>query len=297
MRGYLMYVFGPIFYILLGNIKRVTMVNFKKIMEQRKFYDMKRDGVTQSLIAMWLTCRQKARLYLEGWDSKYHKEALIDGNIGHAVLERAYTLIRAGRMTRPPSQKLARAIVAKVEAQWYLENAKPSSEAREMVERACAVMEVLLPAYFDYWRKDFLEKKWESLEEKFSMDIAVVSRDEEIVHIPLRGKKDGVFTTPRGRWLFETKFKSQVDEDGIVATLGFETQVMMYMLETYYSRLDKRDPMKSMPRGCLYNIVRRATLRKRVKESVPEFARRVRADVAKRPDFYFMRMESPLAAK
>lgn len=262
-----------------------------------KLYDMERDGVTQSLIAMWLTCRQKARLYLEGWDSKYHKEALVDGNIGHACLERAYNLIREGKMTRPPSAKMSRVIISRVEAQWYIENSRPGTEAREMVERACAVMEVLLPAYFDFWRKDFLDKKWESLEEKFSMDMAITSRSGEIINVPLRGKKDGLFRTPKGIWLFETKFKSQVDEDGIVATLGFETQVMLYMLETYYSRLNKKDPMKSVPRGCLYNIVRRATLRKRVKESIPDFAKRVKEDLDKRPDFYFMRMESPLAAK
>ena len=259
------------------------------------FYDMRRDGVTQSLLSMWLTCRQKARLYLEGWDSKYHKEALIDGNVGHACLERSYNLIREGRMTRPPSDRLSKAIVSRVEAQWYLENAKPSAEAREMVERACAVMEVLLPAYFDYWRKDFTDKRWVSLEEKFELPMAVTSMDNEVCTIPLRGKKDGTFRTPKGVWLFETKFKSQVDEEGIVATLGFETQVMIYMLQTYFSGLDPKDPTKAVPRGCLYNIVRRATLRKRVKETIPDFARRVREDIAKRPEFYFMRMESPLA--
>ncbi len=273
------------------------MVDFKKALEHKRFYDMTRDGVTQSLIAMWLTCREKAKLYLEGWDSKYHKEALVDGNIGHACLERAYTLIREGRMTRPPSAALSQKIVARVEGQWYRENPSPSAEAREMVERACAVMEVLLPAYFDYWRKDFAGKIWVSLEEKFELPMTVVSREDEAISIPLRGKKDGTFMSPKGVWLFETKFKSQVDEDGIVATLGFETQVMLYMLETYYSRLNPKDPMKAVPRGCLYNIVRRATLRKRVKESIPEFAKRVKEDLAKRPDFYFMRMESPLAAK
>lgn len=261
------------------------------------FYIPERDGVTQSLISMWLTCRQKAKFYLEGWDSKYHKEALVDGNIGHACLERAYNLIRNGKMTKPPSEKLSKIIVSKVEAQWYIENARPSTDAREMVERACAVMEVLLPAYFDFWRKDFIEKKWESLEEKFTLSMAVTSRNGKVTTIPLKGKKDGTFRTSKGIWLFETKFKSQISEEGIMATLGFETQVMLYMLETYYSKLDKANPMKSMPRGCLYNIVRRATLRKRVKENIPEFAKRVKADLAKRPDFYFMRIESPLVAK
>ena len=254
------------------------------------FYDMQKDGITQSLIAMWLTCREKAKLYLTGWDSKYHKEALIDGNIGHACLERAYTLIREKRMTRPPSHRLSVAIVSRVEDQWYAENAKPSAEAREMVEKACATMEVMLPLYFDYWSKDFKQKEWMSLEEKFTLPLLITSRDGEKVAVPARGKKDGTFKTSRGVWLFETKFKAQISEEGIAETLSFETQVMLYLLQTW-----KSGKQFILPKGCLYNIVRRASLRRKVKETIPEFAARVKKDVEKRPDFYFIRMESPLA--
>lgn len=260
------------------------------------FYDMERDGVTQSLISMWLSCRQKAKLYLEGWDSKYHKEALIDGNIGHACLERSYTLIREKKMTRPPSERFSRSIVEAVEAQWHVENLKPNAEAREMVERACAVTEVILPLYFDYWNKDFKDKKWVSLEEKFEFPMAVTSRTGKVCHVPLRGKKDGTFRTSKGLWLFETKFKSQISEETIVETLSFETQVMLYLLQTWYDTPPKLSE-KTAPKGCLYNIVRRASLRQKVKETIPEFAKRVKADIQKRPEFYFMRMESPATIK
>lgn len=255
------------------------------------FYDMEKDGVTQSLIAMWLSCREKARLYLEGWDSKYHKETLIDGNIGHGVFELAYTDIKEGKLKTIPTMQQTKKYVAEAEKRWYAENLKASAEARVMVERACAVMEVMLPLYFDFWKDDFTKKEWLSLEEKILMKFPISTGTDKQVTIPIRGKKDGTFMGSKGIWLFETKFKSQIDEVGLLDTLSFETQVMMYLLQTWGNT--KNPP----PRGCLYNVVRRASLRQKVKESIPAFAARVKKDIEKRPEFYFLRLHSPTTTK
>ncbi len=276
------------------------MVNMRALKEVRKmqavvlgkdvehlFYDMQRDGVTQSLIAMWLTCREKAKLYLEGWDSKYHKEALIDGNIGHAVLEVAYTEIKNRRLKGIPSVQKTRLYVDTVEHQWYLENPRPSSEAREMVDKACAVIEVMLPLYFDFWNKDFTQKRWVSLEEKFRMPLEIGVGNNRVM-VPMMGKKDGTFETSKGIWLFETKFKAMIDEAGMSETLSFETQVMLYLTQTWGSLAGRQ-----VPRGCLYNVIRRPGNKRRIKESIPEFAKRLKKDVEKRPDFYFTRLQSP----
>lgn len=252
------------------------------------FYDMEKDGVTQSLIAMWLSCREKARLYLEGWDSKYHKETLIDGSIGHTVFELAYTDIKEGKLKDVPLMQETRKYVDEAETKWYEENLKASAEARVMVERACAVMEVMLPLYFDYWKDDFKKKEWLSLEEKTLMKFPITDKYGKKTVIPVKGKKDGTFMSAKGVWLFETKFKSQIDESGLFDTLGFETQVMMYLLQTW------GNTNNPPPRGCLYNVVRRASLRQKVKESIPAFAARVKKDIEKRPDFYFLRLQNPI---
>ena len=270
----------------LKSIKKGKAVIFGKDVGPM-FYDMEQDGVTQSLIAMWLSCRQKAKLYLQGWDSKYHKEALIDGNIGHAVLEAAYNDIKDGKLKSTPSPVRTRTYVGIVEAQWYKENPKPSMEAREMVEKACAVIEVMLPLYFDYWNNDFFKKKWVSLEEKFTMPLEIGQGNNKVI-VPIRGKKDGTFLSSNGIWLFETKFKAMVDEIGLSETLSFETQVMMYLFQTWSSLSDNQ-----FPRGCLYNVVRRPGTKRKVKESIPDFAKRIKKDVENRPDFYFTRLESP----
>lgn len=252
---------------------------------------MERDGVTQSLISMWLSCRQKARFYLQGWESKYAKEALVDGNIGHAVLEYAYLDVKAGKLTSPPTEKSIQKYTDMVEKMWNQEHVRLDSKARTMVDKALAVMEVTLPLYFDYWRDDFTKKKWLSLEEKWVMWLPIVGADGKKVSIPLRGKKDGTFKGTKGTWLFETKFKAMIDEGAISETLSFETQVMLYLLETW------GETSSPVPRGCLYNIIRRTALRMNTSETVVQYAKRVKKDVEKRPEFYFMRMESPTSEK
>lgn len=263
----------------------------KKKAEVKVFYDMERDGVTQSMIAMWLTCRQKAKMYMEGWDSKYHSPALTYGSVGHAALEVAYLDIQAGKLKASPSSSQSRKYIDEVERRWRAENKSPNKEALQYLELSLALMEVTLPRYFDWWKKDFKQVEWVGLEEKF-MVLKPIQADPfgaKIVNIPIRGKRDGKFRLRKGLWLFETKFKSMISEGDIVDTLSFETQVLLY-LWSMWIEADK----KEVPKGVLYNIVRRTALRQAAAESVAQFAKRVAADMDKRPDFYFMRMESAM---
>ncbi len=263
------------------------------------FYDMERDGVTQSLISTWLTCRMKARLYLQGWDSRYHSPALTYGSIGHGALEVAYLDIQAGKLKSAPSESQSRKYMDIVEAKWRAENKKPNNEALQYLELSLALMEKTLPRYFDYWKKDFKQMEWVSLEKKFKAPLSLNGSDpanrrligphgvEPEIIIPIRGKRDGEFKMGKGLWLFETKFKSMVNEGDIVETLAFETQVMLYMW-SLWMEYKKR----VVPKGVMYNIVRRTSMRQGKSESIVKFANRVAEDIDKRPEFYFFRMES-----
>ena len=260
-----------------------------------EFYIPERDGVTQGLLATWLACRQRARYFLQAWDSTYHKETLIDGGVGHCALELAYLDIKSGKLKGVPSFQQSRRYLNVVEKRWYAENSRPNAKTLAYVERALALMEGMLPLYFDFWRDDFKKKQWVSLEEKFSMPIKIQwHEDGSEAIVPVRGKKDGVFKTAKGLWLFETKFKAQINEGDIMDTLGFETQVMMYLSQV---RESMRKPGVGVnfayPRGCLYNIVRRASLKPKAGEDTRAFVKRVVKDIETRPDFYFTRIESP----
>ena len=250
-----------------------------KIKKKNQFYDIQKHGITQSLLSMYLECRQKARFYLQGWDSIYHKLSLTEGTVGHGVLQYAYGDIMTKKLKTVPSKKEVMRYTKRVEKQWLAENVRPNKEAFEFLQYSLATMEVTLPIYFDFWKKDIKEIKWAGLEETFAIPFKLPDGRKTV----LRGKKDGEFYS-KGLWLFESKFKSQISEGNLVDTLSFETQVLLYLWAL-------RHLYKKVPQGVLYNIVRRTSLRQHKNESLVKFTKRLGADIEKRPEFYFMRFE------
>ena len=254
----------------------------KKIIKNPKikqFYDIEKHGITQSLISMFLDCRQKAKFYLQGWDSKYHKLPLTEGSVGHEVLQHAYTDIMKGKLKHVPDRKEVLKYTHRVEKQWLKENPRSDKQGLEYLEYSLATMEATLPPYFDYYKKDLKEIKWLGLEEKFCLPYQLPDGRKTV----LRGKKDGEFLN-KGLWLFETKFKSQIPEGNLLDTLALDTQILLYLRELAHKH-------KKQPAGTLYNIVRRTCLKQRKDETLVMFSKRLSKDIETRPDFYFMRYE------
>lgn len=243
-----------------------------------KIYNLKRDGVTQGLLEKFQSCREKARLFLEGWSTKTESAAPVQGNLGHAVLEQAYEAIRVGKVKGVHTSQDVKKITSKIEQQWELEHPRPSKFQTETKEMAFAIVEATLPVYFDYWKKDLTKFKWEHVENSFCMPIKT-----SVGAVPVRGKMDGVYKNPRV-WLFETKFKSLINEEDLVDVLPIDKQVNTYLLVLART-------LKVSPAGVLYNVVRRTSLKLKKGETLQAFMRRLVEDIKKRPDFYFMRYE------
>ncbi len=246
----------------------------------KEFYSYKRDGITQSLLGTFLTCRQKAYWQLQGWTQPHASGGLTYGTIIHYVLEQIYGRVESGQYKKPPQMKTILQELRNAEKIWRIENPRPTRYALENLETSLLIAEATLPVYFDYWKKeDFSQIKWRALEQQFAIPYSVPDGRTTII----RGKKDGVFGNPSLK-LFETKTKSMFNEDDLVDTLWFELQVNLYTwaLKQIYKR---------NPDGVLYNIIRRSGLRRNQKETLPVFAKRVGDDIAKRPEFYFVRME------
>jgi len=250
-----------------------------KIKVKKKFYDIKKHGITQSLISKFLECRQAARYYLQGYESIYNRLPLTEGSIGHEVLQHAYEDIKTGKLKTIPSKQQVIKYTKRVEKQWLKENSRKDPRALEHVEYSLTTMEATLPAYFDFWRKDLKQIKWLGLEESFALPYVLPDGRKTI----LRGKKDGEFLK-KGLWLFETKFKSQISESNLIDTLSFDTQVLLYLRALKHIH-------KRTPEGVLYNVIRRTCLQRRKAESLAQFAKRLKDDIENRPDFYFMRFE------
>lgn len=250
-----------------------------KIKKKKTFYDIEKHGITQSLLSIFLECKEKAKQYLEGWDSRFHRLPLIEGTVGHAILQYAYEDVMNKKISSVPSALQVSGYIDRVEREWKVENPRPDKEALEHLEYSFMTMEATLPLYFEFWKKDLKEIKWLGLEKHFSRLFSLPDGRKTI----LRGKRDGEFEA-KGLWLFETKFKSQIPEGNLMDTLSFETQVMFYLREL-------KEASGSMPKGTLYNIVRRNNLRQKKGEGDQAFKTRLRKDIESRPEFYFIRYE------
>lgn len=243
------------------------------------FYDIKRDGITQGLLENWMSCRAKALWFLKGFVLKNPSFPLTHGSITHGVLELAYEDVRLGKLKTFPSKQQSMVYIKRIEKEWHKENPHAEKKALEFAELSLMVCEATMPAYFEYWHKDIKNMVWEKIEGNFATPFTLPDGRKTI----LRGAMDGVFKNPK-RWLFETKTKGRIDETSLVDYLPFELQVNFYIMNLILQGGD-------IPRGVLYNIIRRTGLRQGVKESITQFAKRVASDILARPDEYFIRME------
>jgi len=255
------------------------MVDFKKMLADKKFYSYERDGITQGLIGMWLECRQKAKYFIQGYSGKGSSFALTNGTIGHGVLQYVYDGYRTGKIKTIPTRLEVKKYTAVVEKIFMKENPRASKRTLEDLDLALMYAEALMPLYFQRWKDDFKKYQWLKVESAFKLPFTTSDGRKTFI----RGKMDGAFKS-NGNWLFESKFKSIINDNDLVDTLGFDTQCMVYLwaLMTGY---------KLNPQGVLYNVVRRPGLKIKKGEALVQFSKRVQEDIEARPEWYFYRYE------
>jgi hypothetical protein len=261
-----------------------------------RFYDPERDGVTFSLLTTWKNCRERARLFLNGWASKRNSLGMVFGGLTHGINQRMYEDVKAGKLTELPSEQYIKKLCREVEAIWKEENPRADAESMQYLEFSMILIEALMPLYFKYWKKDFA-LLWQRVEAEFKVPIEIEHpyRAGRILRTFIRGKMDGSYRrTAKARpWLFETKTKSNLGERGegeLADILPHELQANIYLIHLWWME-------KVLPEGLLYNIIRRPGLRQKKKESVVKFARRVAEDVRRRPEYYFVRMQMRVEKK
>jgi hypothetical protein len=271
-----------------------------KVFKSRKaaeaFYDPARDGVTFSLLSTFLTCREKTRLYLEGWSGTMTSFPLVYGSMVHHVLQMAYRDRHNFTPENPPTATWVRTQLEALRKTWIAEHPNPHPKAVEIVEEAVMKAGVMLPAYFRYWaREDFGTTSWAEVEQTFSLPWTVTTRQGKTLNTFLRGRIDAAYTLPKSKRptalrLLETKTRSVVDELTLVDTMPHERQT-----NTYLSAL--RMKTGKAPATVLLNIQRKPLLRQKQSETAAQFEARIAADVRDRPEWYFIRMEMSVNAQ
>lgn len=171
-------------------------------------------GVTQGYINNFLTCRERFRLrVVEGLQPAERFNVPIDfGQMFHLCEE--YTEYEE------PLKNYAQKLCVKFPLQ------------QEEVHKWWQVCKLLYPIYKDYWAKHQTKEKIEPLmrEQVFKVPYELPSGRT----VYLRGKFDGVDLAgngkDRGIYLFETKTKSDIDEARITRQMGFDLQVLFYII-------------------------------------------------------------------
>lgn len=260
------------------------------LVDKGSFYDPARDGVTFSLLQTFLTCREKARIFLKGYSGAWSTFALVFGSITHHLLQRAYHEYHTGKLKKVPDKRYINMVLDDLHKVWIRENPHPHPKAVEIWEEAMMKAAAIMPQYFIYWAKDdFSIMKWLEIEETFKLPWTVISPKGQKLTTFLRGRIDAAYTLPASKSpdaprLLETKTRSVVDEENLVDTMPHDLQP-----NTYLSALRKKTG--KVPKSVLMNVVRKPQLRLKQKEDWAQFAKRIEADVRARPEWYFLRME------
>lgn len=267
------------------------------------------DGITQSMIGKWMTCRERARLeWVEGLKPIQEFNHKIEyGNMWHEC-EEAYAnsgnpIVNNPKYQSPWLKRLTtycEGLVKKYPAQqsqidhWY---------------RVCMVQ---FPLYIDHWKrhKDIVNRTslWE--EKVFAVPYQLPDGREVL----LRGKFDSVDYVKRGRkteiWLQENKAKGDIDEQSIIQQLDFDRQNGMYL--TALDQISKGHEIipiseteairKGEVVGVRYNVIRRplsggkGTIRRhkatktKPEETVDHFYNvRVKEIIQEDPEYFFFR--------
>lgn len=177
-------------------------------------------GVTQSLVGNWLTCRERARLYLvEGLaPPQTFSHALEYGNMWHVCEEEV-----AGPHPSCWGNSLL-GYAKKLSAKYRFQ--------QEEIEHCYNVCKVQFPIYLDHWSKHPDVTGRVPLLSEHAFDVPYRLPSGRTVR--LRGKMDSVDLVEGENggevWLQENKTKGDVDVPRLTRQLSFDLQSMFYLV-------------------------------------------------------------------
>lgn len=241
-------------------------------------WSLKKNGVRQTPLHLWLRCREQFRLQMvEGWGSYRYSAAIDNGNLWHWLLDQRHNegKIDIDKMLKSYS------------AGFKSDNPSAGMPRLEALQLSMVQARTMWPMYCKLYPDEW---KWLGVEKSFHFKHDANDRvygmrpDSRISYpIPVGGIWDGVFRHKDGKiWLFETKTKSMIDEFEIADGLQLDLQVMLYLyaIKVVYGEY---------PAGVCYNVIRKPTVRKAKSRTPEEHGAILGKDLTKRPDHYFKR--------
>jgi PD-(D/E)XK nuclease superfamily protein len=247
-------------------------------------YDIYRHGVSVKYLSAFLHCRQEVQWIGEGWKPRFERFALSYGTFAHDVLRAIYTDYRGGKLKVAPNATTVRKYTEAAEERWKKEmGGRASAEALQQTELTMAMLEAVLPGYFEMWWDDFETMDILKVEEDFKVPWTLSDGKQTFLYgfldLAFRYKSKHIH-------LLETKNKGRISPDIMHDTLPRDIQLLTYLYALWKETGE-------VPKSAWYNILRRPGLKQKKGESLAQLAKRIEADVKDRPEFYFMRLEIP----
>lgn len=231
-------------------------------------------GTTFSMLNLFGECREQAfQSYVNGYSSRKLKDGLEFGSIWHLCQEHFY------KNTKQSASKVAvKCCLA------YEKFRKPTLFKNEYqsFQLLLGIAETMFPLCVKFWEQDDQEIDWVEPEQKFKTPYEFTDVDGQKRTIYLRGMRDGVYREDGILGVFETKTKSVVQENAIRDQLKADLQTLIYVTTAMLE-------FGEMPKKVMYNVIRRPAIKPKQNEGLNDFLKRLKADVIKRPKFYFMR--------
>lgn len=238
-----------------------------------KYWDLWRDGINQSGLALWLACRHQFWLqYVCGYNMDVYNQSIEFGNVFHWLIEQWL----GGRLKDAAADLRKRYHPAWMKG-W--ENLSSSAKAEQEINYCVAV--ALWPHYAKIYAAD-KKRKWKSVEGQFS---AIIKPDKK--QIKIYGTQDGAFQEGEALRLRDTKTSSRITEREIAETMGYNFQLLIYALAWFINA-------GKCPASIEHDVIRRTTSKPHKGESLQAFTRRISKEVAKKPAYFFFRVRHPL---
>jgi len=234
-------------------------------------WDIKANGITQSLWSSWMKCNRLFLLQVNGYKSYDNKAKFNFGNLVHEVNDKVYTARKL------PTKK---EILGHIDDYVKEELASDAPISEQILEDDAAKAEATLIPYFEFYKKDFTKKKFYGTEELFKV---------EYNGITMRGKIDNKYIAVAKKWLMEHKTAGRIEEGTLIDYLALDFQNL------YYNLADELQTGEAA-QGTLYNIIRNTSSKPKVNESLLAYKKRIQITVEKDPGHFFKRWEVAYSA-
>lgn len=217
-------------------------------------YDPRENGVTYSILRMWLTCRYKCLLYLMGLRSPKVQKALRIGSYVHKLLELDY-----------PRSGIDPTVVINFDEDG------DEQDCHKDLALSTAMVEARM-AHFKAWDEEY---DWEAPEHEF---------DVQFEGYRLRGKIDGIVQRNGKLWLYERKTTSGFSDELQRNCLMMDLQIRFYMLA---ASIEMGEPIA----GVVYEMLQKPGYRVKKNQTLEQYFTEVRTAIMQDPDKYFTRYE------